>query len=97
MIRITKGPLEMRSYKIFINGIYRGRIKWNETVDFPVENGIHEVRAKIDWCSSNRLFVEVNNSTVNLEVDRSLMWLGGLRGFLYITFWRHKYLLLEEV
>ena len=52
MIRVTRGSSYtdiIRAYKIFIDGVYCGDIKRNETVEFPVENGRHEVCAKIDW------------------------------------------------
>ena len=100
MIRITRGSSyadKLRAYKIFIDGVHRGDIKRNETVEFPVENGRHKVCAKIDWCSSNSLFVEVNDSAVSIEVGSPLVGWRSFLALVYITSLRHKYLWLKEV
>ena len=100
MIRITRGSYwsdMARAYKIFIDGVHRGNVKYGETVDFSVENGLHEVCAKIDWCRSSSLFVEVSNSTVNIEVGPSAIGWRRWVGLVYATFLRHKYLWLREL
>ena len=111
MIRITRENKindALRAYKIYIDGTYRGDIRKDETKEFEVENGSHEVVAKIDWCRSNELCVDVNNSIVELEVGNSKgtagIWFGALFGLVgwfiqiaHVTFLRHKYLWLREV
>jgi len=99
MIRITRvrpyGEL-LRSYKIFIDGTCRGRIGIDETLEFEVENGNHIVCAKLDWCRSNKVCVNVNDSVVELEVGSAVV---GWRLFLwklYATVWAHKALWLRE-
>jgi len=98
-IRVTRGSYfsdMARAYKIFIDGVHCGNIKDSEVVEFPVDYGRHEICAKIDWCRSNRLFVEVNSSTVDIEVGPSAVGWRFLFTLVYITFLRHKYLWLEE-
>ena len=76
MIRVTRGSYlndGNSTYKIYINGVHSGGIKDSQTIEFPVESGRHEVYAKINWCRSNKLFVEVRDSTVDVEVGPSIM------------------------
>ncbi|MCZ2395005.1 MAG: hypothetical protein LC100_00510 [Chitinophagales bacterium] len=59
----------MRDYKIFIDGQQVGTIANGETKDFPTTVGQHIVTAKIDWCSSPDISIDVNeNQTSNLKV-----------------------------
>ena len=59
----------MRDYKIFIDGQQVGTIANGETKDFPTTVGQHTVTAKIDWCSSPELLIELKeNQTSNLKV-----------------------------
>ncbi|MCL2842228.1 MAG: hypothetical protein FWE28_02010 [Oscillospiraceae bacterium] len=99
MIKITRGPMlrdVLRGYKIYIDDIYRGEIQIDDTKEFEVENGIHVVCAKLDWCRSNELRVEVNDSVVELEVGNSLRgWRFWLMSF-YMTVGRDQYLFLRE-
>ena len=99
MIRITRGPAfrdALRAYRIFIDGVECGDIMRGETKEFVVDNGRHTVCAKIDWCRSNELCVDVNDSIVELEVGSSLkgwrIWIGEL----YASIWKNKYLYLKE-
>ncbi|MCC7400547.1 MAG: hypothetical protein IT214_03590 [Chitinophagaceae bacterium] len=58
-----------RDYKIFIDGQQVGTIANGETKDFPTTEGQHTVTAKIDWCSSPDISVNVNdNQTKILKV-----------------------------
>jgi hypothetical protein len=59
----------MRDFKIFIDGQQIGTIANGETKEFPTTAGPHIVTAKIDWCSSPDLSVDVNdNQTKTLKV-----------------------------
>ena len=102
MIRITRVPPYfdmLRSYKIYIDGVYRGKIKIDEMQEFEVDNGSHTVCAKIDWGRSNELLVNVNDSIVELEVGSAMagrnLW-KFLFWKLYVAFWAHKWLFLRE-
>ena len=99
MIRITRvkpyGEL-FRTYKIFIDGVYRDEIAIKETKEFEVGNGKHTVYAKIDWYKSNTLCVNVDDSIVDLEVGSSVVGWRLLLSMLYATVWARKYLWLRE-
>ncbi|MDP2176038.1 MAG: hypothetical protein Q8K70_09025 [Bacteroidota bacterium] len=59
----------MRDFKIFIDGQQVGTIANGETKDFPTTVGQHIVTAKIDWCSSTDISVDVvDNHTKTLKV-----------------------------
>lgn len=59
----------MRDYKIFIDRQQVGTIANGETKDFPTTVGQHIVTAKVDWCSSPDISVDINdNQTKNLKV-----------------------------
>lgn len=59
----------MRDYKIFIDGQQVGTIANGETKDFPTTVGQHTITAKIDWCSSPKISIELKeNQTSNLKV-----------------------------
>jgi len=86
----------IRPYKIFIDNIHCGDIMSDETKEFVVDNGSHTVCAKIDWCRSNELCVDINDSVVELEVGNSLIGWKFLFMSLYMSIWRDKYLFLKE-
>jgi len=85
-----------RTYKIFINNTYRGEIANGEVREFEAENGKHTVYAKIDWSKSNKLCINVDDSTVDLEVGTSLVGWRLLFSLVYATLLAHKYLWLRE-
>ena len=59
----------MRNYKIFIDGQLVGTIANGETKDFPTTVGQHIVTAKVDWCSSPDITVDINDNQIkNLKV-----------------------------
>lgn len=104
MIRITRGSTgndKSRAYKIFIDGVYCGKIKRNRTKEFEVENGRHIVSARSGWhYGSNSLHVYVNDSVIDLELRNALrgwnLWLfpGAMRDG---SFEKDRYLFLREV
>lgn len=59
----------MRDYKIFIDGQQVGTIANGETKDFATMSGQHIVSAKIDWCCSPEVSINISdNETINLKV-----------------------------
>ena len=108
MIRVTRAEEDgnrATGYKIFIDGVYCGAIKVNETKEFEVENGSHAVYAGLYGISddtptvgSNTLHVDVKDSTVELEVGYAVV---GWKKLLDlrprdIVFWGNKAFLLRE-
>jgi hypothetical protein len=60
---------KMRDYKIFIDGQQVGTIANGETKEFPSTVGQHIVTAKIDWCSSPDISINLKeNQTSHLKV-----------------------------
>jgi len=60
----------MRDYKIFIDGQQVGIIANGEAKDFPTTVGQHNVTAKIDWCSSPDVSIDIkDNETKELRVS----------------------------
>ena len=59
----------IRDYKIFIDGQQVGTIANGETKEFPTSVGQHIITAKIDWCSSPDISIELKeNQTISLKV-----------------------------
>ncbi len=86
----------LRAYRLFIDGVCVGEINAGSEVEFEVSAGIHEIIARIDWCSSNRLEVAIpERSLRSLEVGSNLSNWRLLFGFLYITLLRSHYLYLR--
>ena len=53
-----------RNYSIFIDGNFSGKIKNGQRVEFPLSEGKHTVKATIDWCSSNTLFLHIHHDEI---------------------------------
>lgn len=67
-----------RSYRIFIDGVAAGNIRNGETKNYPVAAGRHRVMAKIDWCGSEEIEVDVKEGesvTVAVSGFRFSNWL----------------------
>ncbi len=67
-----------RSYRIFIDGVEAGKIGNGETKNYAVAAGSHKVMAKIDWCGSEEIEVDVKEGesvTVALSGFRFSKWL----------------------
>ena len=54
----------LREYKIFINGQQVGTIANGETKDFPAKVGRQIVTARIGWCSSPNIPVDVQENKI---------------------------------
>src|SRR5262245_60258876 len=89
-------PDRLRNYQLIIDGVQMGEIGAGSAVEIPATAGRHEVVARIDWCSSNTLHVELKKGvTCDLEVGSNL---GGWRIILvmvYIAFLPSEYLYLR--
>ena len=59
-----------RDYNIFIDGQQIGTIANGETKDITTSVGPHTITAKIDWCSSPDLLIDVHeNQATTLKVS----------------------------
>lgn len=60
---------KMRNFKILLNGKEIGKISDGELKDFSIEPGKHTLTAKIDWCSSKPLELNMSsNETMYVTV-----------------------------
>ena len=58
-----------RAIGIYIDGEKIGTIDDGETIEYDVENGKSEIFAKIDWCSSPKIELNINeNETKTLKL-----------------------------
>lgn len=92
-----------RGYEIIIDGKAVGTISENETKAYNVSKGQHTITAKIDWCSSPDLIVELDeNQTqiISIGVSKQIDWMipvsGGIIAlqFLLKIFFGFEYLLI---
>ena len=92
-----------RDYEILIDGEAVGTISPNETKAFNVAKGQHTVTAKIDWCSSPDLIVELDENqtqTIHVGVLKQIDWMMPVSGgvialhFLLKIFLGFEYLLI---
>ena len=77
------------AYKIYIDDIYYGKIRANQTKEFAVEHGGHTIHASTGKYRSNALRIDVNDSIVELEIGNALT--GWKR-----LFWPYIDFLVEE-
>ena len=86
-----------RDYQIFIDGEHAGSISYDGKTEFDLPAGKHEILLKVDWCSSNTLIINDDQTEINLSCYNTF---GGWIMFIpfiplyYITFGRKKYLTL---
>ncbi len=92
-----------RGYEIIVDGKAAGTISENETKAFNVSKGQHTITAKIDWCSSPDLIVELDeNQTqiISVGVLKQIDWMMPVSGgiialhFLVKIFFGFEYLLV---
>jgi|688.fasta_scaffold160329_2 hypothetical protein len=96
--RSTSYPDRIRAYRILVDGQEMARLNDGESVELPVVSGRHTIVAKIDWCSSPTLNVNIRDGeTVNFECGSNLRGLRLLLGIFYVLFLRDQYLTLVQV
>lgn len=82
-----------RNYQLFVDGVRVGEIDAGWQVQIAVPAGIHEVVARLDWCSSNTLRVAVSEGATHaIEVGTNLRGWRLLFILAYITILRADYL-----
>jgi len=92
MIRITRGNERSGrwiGYMIFIDDVYQGKIRINETKAFAVDNGTHTVYVENAGGRSKPFYAHINDSIVELEVGDALT---GWKGF----FWQYVSPFMEK-
>ena len=99
-IRVTRSTSyadRIRAYRILIDGRQQATIKAGQNVDIPVTAGHHSVVAKIDWCGSPTLDLNIaEGQTITLACGSNLLGLRGLMAFVYVFFLPNEYLTLIQ-
>lgn len=83
-----------RKFQLILDNNFIADIKEGEIKTIEVEPGRHTLKAKIDWCQSNELDLNVEEGeSKNLKITGTNPFLV----FYYVTFGRKKYLNLENI
>jgi hypothetical protein len=86
----------LRKYRIIVDNTEVGAIGSGSDLQVELPAGPHLVRAKVDWCSSNVVSLDVGEKSWHeLEVGSNLRGWRLLQGYLYVTIWRSHYLYLR--
>jgi len=64
----------LRNYQIYINGKKAGSVANGKTKDFIVPAGQHTVKAKIDWCSSPEISLNVEENNIEIVRVKGFKW-----------------------
>jgi hypothetical protein len=87
---------KIRRYRIYVDGLRVGTLKALDELPLDVSVGEHEVVARIDWCRSNVLKVNVRTQEpTEVEVSSNAMNGAAFLVLYYITFGYSKYLSLR--
>ena len=92
--RASEYSNKVRNIKILLDGTEIGKIKDGESKTFPIQPGKHQLKAKIDWCSSNEITLNILEGKVK---KISLNGTNPLLSLYYITFGMNKYLNIKEI
>jgi len=97
LVRTSQFANAGRAYSICIDGAKVGSVRDGQTSEFPVSPGTHSAQARIDWCRSRPLEVEVaEGEKVSLEVGcNSRGWRLLLQTF-YVL-WPYAYLYVRAI
>lgn len=87
----------LRSIKIYIDNVEVQSIADGETKSFEVDAGQYEIFAKIDWCKTRPLRIDIRkNETTELELGSEITGWKMLFVPIYLTFMTKDYLYLKK-
>ena len=89
----------LRNYQIFVDEKKIGEISYGETKEFEINSGIHKLEAKIDWCSSPVMNMNITEVEKKEVIVKSFMYANWLifsyAGVIFLTFlFNYKYTFL---
>ena len=94
--RVDESINMLRAYKILVNGQPVGKVDNGGVLDLPLEPGVHQVSAKIDWCASPPMSVTIaSGGVVELELGCNEGVWGGLGLLIALVFQSQKFLYLR--
>ena len=77
IIKRDKGYTDcLRNYNILLNGKSIGHIKQGDEINLSLNQGIYEIRAKIDWCKTKKINFKISDDNDN----KSFLVYSNLRG-----------------
>lgn len=95
--RPAKGRTDRRrSYKIFIDREHRVTLRHGEDAKVSVAAGAHTVQARIDWCRSRRVDLDLGDQQRAVLLCQSGIK-SPLLGLLYATLWSGRYIDLQLI
>ena len=96
--RTSRYPDRCRAYRILIDGREFARLMPGESAEIPVNPGRHSVVARVDWCGSPTLQLDVHSGeAVSLECASNLQGFRMLFASLYVQRRPDEYLQLVRV
>src|SRR5690606_24717068 len=92
-------PDWLRKYALYVDGQHVGSLRRGQELEVGVAPGRHELVAKIDWCASNTLELEVGVGEVrSIEVGSNMTSAARMIAMQHIVKHRpEEYLYLREV
>jgi capsid portal protein len=84
----------LRAVEIHLDHKKIGEIKNGESKNFEVDAGKYVLKAKIDWCTSNEIHLEIGSGET---LRYNLAGRNPFFGLYYVTFGRKKYLNLKQI
>ena len=73
VIRVRRLPGykdRLRSYSVHIDGVSHGKLKDNETLEFPLAPGTHTVQIRISWTGSRMVTVDLQpGESIQMTTD----------------------------
>ncbi|MGA8854697.1 MAG: hypothetical protein WB492_11030 [Christiangramia sp.] len=89
---------KMRSFDLYLNGRKFTEIKDKQLLSFQIPEGKYQLQAKIDWCGSQPLDIEIKKGeTKRVEVtgfilSKYFLPVAVITGiFYFLTFYRYNY------
>ena len=89
----------LRNYLLFLDGKKMGEIANGETKEFEISSGTHNLVAKIDWCGSPAINLNLKESDEKQLIVKSFKYANWLifsyAGVIFLTFlFNYKYTFL---
>jgi hypothetical protein len=87
----------LREYSVVLDEQVIGALKLNQSLDYDVEPGKHQLYLKIDWCRSNIVYFQSDGETIEFECGSNVQGWRVLLTIFYITLWKDQYLWLRRI
>lgn len=85
----------LREYRVLVDGKHVASIGEKSEVTVPITPGKHVVQLSVDWCTSPKVEVTVEQGqTLPMGCGPNS---NALLALLYITLWRKKYIWLRQL